>query len=565
MSDLPSLGYVELKKEGNSMRTALYVRVSSDRQDVDLSVAAQLKALREYAARNDHAVVREFIDGAESGRTSYRPQFRQMVAMARHSDKPFDLILVYKYSRFARSREDSIVYKALLKKSGVQLISITEPVEDTAMGRFMQSIIECLDEFYSENLGEEVTRGMRESATRGFYLNCRPPYGYRKIKVNDGGKDRSRLDIDQFQSQVVASIFEEAVNGKGLTEIVKGLNSKGVASPRGNTWGKTSIHKILNNEIYTGTMVWGLRSKRGLPPIRVDNACPAIVDRETFQRVQSLLGERAFAKVHPQRISSRYLLSVLARCGHCGKALIGLEAKSGKFAYYVCGTLVRKGARSCPSRYLNAGKLEELVIDKIREHVLTPTNLIRLAKMVTEELNRNVATYEAEIRTIDTAILDVATRLVRLYDALETGKISIDLLAPRIRELKERQDRLQARQDELHMLLTGEKAEVATQQEVAECAADLRELLQEGSLVERKTFVRSFVNEVRVTGEQVLVNYTIPVSPSKLKGEKNPVLDIVRYGGEGGTRTPTPFKAHDPKSCSSANSDTSQIEKHLIQ
>ena len=565
MSDLPSLGYVELKKEGNSMRTALYVRVSSDRQDVDLSVAAQLKALREYAARNDHAVVREFIDGAESGRTSYRPQFRQMMSMARHTDKPFDLILVYKYSRFARSREDSIVYKALLKKSGVQLISITEPVEDTAMGRFMQSIIECLDEFYSENLGEEVTRGMRESATRGFYLNCRPPYGYRKIKVNDGGKDRSRLDIDQFQSQVVASIFEEAVNGKGLTEIVKGLNSKGVASPRGNTWGKTSIHKILNNEIYTGTMVWGLRSKRGLPPIRVDNACPAIVDRETFQRVQSLLGERAFAKVHPQRISSRYLLSGLARCGHCGKALIGLEAKSGKFAYYVCGTLVRKGARSCPSRYLNAGKLEELVIDKIREHVLTPTNLIRLAKMVTEELNRNVATYEAEIRTIDTAILDVATRLVRLYDALETGKISIDLLAPRIRELKERQDKLQARQDELHMLLTGEKAEVATQQEVAECAADLRELLQEGSLVERKTFVRSFVNEVRVTGEQVLVNYTIPVSPSKLKGEKNPVLDIVRYGGEGGTRTPTPFKAHDPKSCSSANSDTSPIEKHLIQ
>ena len=119
------------------MKSALYVRVSSDRQDVDLSVAAQLKALREYAARNGHSVVREFIDEAESGRTSYRPQFRQMIAMARQTDKPFDLILVYKYSRFARSREDSIVYKALLKKSGVQLLSITEPLEDTAMGRFM--------------------------------------------------------------------------------------------------------------------------------------------------------------------------------------------------------------------------------------------------------------------------------------------------------------------------------------------------------------------------------------------------------------------------------------------
>jgi site-specific DNA recombinase len=105
MCNLPSPGHVELKKGDNSMRTALYVRVSSDRQDVDLSVAAQLKALREYAGRSGHSVVREFIDEAESGRTSYRPQFREMIATAKQTDKPFDLILVYKYSRFTRSRK----------------------------------------------------------------------------------------------------------------------------------------------------------------------------------------------------------------------------------------------------------------------------------------------------------------------------------------------------------------------------------------------------------------------------------------------------------------------------
>jgi site-specific DNA recombinase len=547
------------------MRTALYVRVSSDRQDVDLSVTAQLKALREYAARNGHSVVREFIDEVESGRTPYRPQFRQMIAMAKQTDKPFDLILIYKYSRFARNREDSIVYKAFLRKNGVQLSSITEPVEDTAMGRFMESIIECLDEFYSENLGEEVTRGMRESASRGFYLCSRAPYGYHRIKVNDGGKERTKLDIDQFQSQVVAQIFEEVASGKGLIEIVKELNSKGIAGPKGNAWGKTTVHNILSNEIYTGAIIWGQHSKRGLPPVRVDNACPAIVDRETFRRAQDLLRARSFARVHPQRISSRYLLSGIARCGHCGRALTGVEAKSGKFAYYVCGTLIRKGAQSCPSRYLNAGKLEELVIEKIKDHVLPPTNLIRLAKMVTEELNRNMATYETEIRTVDAAIADVGTRLVRLYDALETGKISLDVLAPRIRELKERQDKLEGRKNELRMFMIGEKAEVATQQEVAKCAADFQELLEEGSLLEKKAFVRSFVDEVRVTGDHVLVNYRLPMPLSKSSTEKNPVLDIVRYGGEGGTRTPTPFEAHDPKSCSSANSDTSPIENHLIQ
>ncbi len=174
-------------------------------------------------------------------------------------------------------------------------------------------------------------------------------------------------------------------------------------------------------------MVWGRIASEVCPQSVQTMPALLLLTRRRFGEYRGLLRERSFARVHPQRISSQYLLSGLARCGHCGKALIGLEAKSGKFAYYVCGTLIRKGAQSCPSRYLNARKLEELVIEKIREHVLTPANLIRLAKMATEELNRNVATYETEIRTIDSAIVDVATRLVRLYDALETGKISIDL------------------------------------------------------------------------------------------------------------------------------------------
>ena len=239
------------------MKVALYARVSSDRQDVDLSIAAQLKQLRDHAARNGHVVVMEFVDEAESGRTAYRPRFREMISMARQTSKPFELILVYKYSRFARNREDSIVYKALLKKNGIQLISITEPVDDTAMGRLMQSIIECIDEFYSENLGEEVTRGMRESASRGFYLSSRPPYGYRKTKVRDGLKEHTRLDLDEVQASVVAQIYDDAAHGKSLIEIVKMLNSKGIAGPKGKGWSKSSLSKMLTNEAYNGTIVLG--------------------------------------------------------------------------------------------------------------------------------------------------------------------------------------------------------------------------------------------------------------------------------------------------------------------
>ena len=165
------------------MKVALYARVSSEKQDTDLSLSAQLRALREYSDRNGYQVVREFVDETESGRTIARPAFKEMITLARRPQKPFEVILVWKYSHFARNREDSIVYKTVLRKNGVQVISINEPFDDTPTGRLLEAIIESLDEFYSDNLGEEVTRGMRESASRGFYLSSKPPYGFRKIRV----------------------------------------------------------------------------------------------------------------------------------------------------------------------------------------------------------------------------------------------------------------------------------------------------------------------------------------------------------------------------------------------
>jgi DNA invertase Pin-like site-specific DNA recombinase len=131
---------------------AIYARVSSDRQDVDLSISAQLKALREYAARNGYTVIKEFVDEAESGRSTARPAFREMISIARMKHPPFQLILVWKLSRFARNREDSIIYKSLLRKQGIQIVSINEPIEDTPTGRLMEGIIEVIDEFYSSNL-----------------------------------------------------------------------------------------------------------------------------------------------------------------------------------------------------------------------------------------------------------------------------------------------------------------------------------------------------------------------------------------------------------------------------
>ena len=175
---------------------ALYALVSSDRQDVDLSVAAQLRALRDYAEKNNYLVAREYVDEAESGRVADRPQFQRMLDEASAEDAPFEEILVWKFSRFTRRREHAVAFKSMLRRRGIRVVSITEHADDSPTGKLMEAIIESVDEFYSENLAQEVTRGMREAASRGFFLGPRAPFGYRRIKVSDGARERPTLEVD---------------------------------------------------------------------------------------------------------------------------------------------------------------------------------------------------------------------------------------------------------------------------------------------------------------------------------------------------------------------------------
>jgi len=513
------------------MNVALYSRVSSDKQDVDLSISAQLKSLREYAIRNNHTVIREFVDEAETGRTSSRPAFREMISLTRRSSKPFDAVLVWKYSRFARSREDSILYKAMLKKAGVQVISISEPFDNSPTGRLMEAIIESLDEFYSDNLGEDVTRGMRESASRGFYLSARPPYGYRKIKVRDGNKERTKLEPDLVEANIVKSMFKDIINGEGLTDIVRDLNARGIPGPRGKGWGKTGVYKILTNEIHTGTFVWGKKSKRGLDPVRVENACPTIVDNETFLQVQELMKERMPARIHPRRAASPFLLSGLAYCGHCGKALVGRYAKGGKFSYYVCGTLDKKGSGSCQAGYLSTGKFEAIMIEQIKNHVLTRENLIELVNLTNQELDSNMKSYSADLDSISRSENDTNQRLGRLYDAIETGKVDLDDLVVRIRELRQRQEQLQSRRIEIDNQMSDRKVELLDLETMTEYVTEMQEVLREGTLAERRAFIRSFVKEIRVKGNQAVLNYSMPIPPDKMAIDGEVVPRIVHRGG----------------------------------
>ena len=258
-----------------------------------------------------------------------------------------------------------------------------------------------------------------------------------------------------------------------------------------------------------------------------------------FKASHSLRGFGTFLFGTNINVPQVYLHRVLRdeRGGYCGKALIGQKAKGGRFNYYVCGMLLKKGAGSCEARYLNSEKFEGLVVDKIKEHILTAENLTQLVHLVNEEMDSASKSYRDEHDAISNEIINISHRLEHLYDAMETGKIDLDDLAPRIHELRNRQEKLQARRAQIESFLSDRRVELASPEIVKSYVDDLRNLLNNSSLAERRAFIRSFVKEVKVTGDEVLLTYTMPLSPEGISEEKVGVLSTVQYGGRYWART----------------------------
>ena len=490
---------------------ALYARVSSDRQDVDLSVSAQLRALREYAQKHGYLVAREYVDEAESGRIADRPQFQRMLDEAAKPEAPFKEILVWKFSRFTRKREHAVAFKAMLRRRGVRVVSITEQADDTPTGKLLEAIIESVDEFYSENLAQEVARGMREAASRGFWVTTYAPYGYRKVYVQDGPKKRPKLELDPPASAVARRIFDMALQGSSTLDVTKALNLEGVASPRGKQWSKTSVHNLLLNEAYTGTLVWGTTAKDGAPPVRVEGAHPAIVSKRQFRRVTKLLGSRAPKKVHPRRSASPYLLSGLLRCETCGKAMTAAEAKGGKYTYYVCHSLLKRGSGACETPRLNAKSFEKLIVDELRANILTESNIRDLVKLLDEEMDGVAHEQRQRLQTIDEELEDVKKQLGRVWNFVaKSDSVDVAEASDLIVELRERKEKLEVAAEEARGLFSERRQFLDSADTVATFAAEMSDFLKTSELTETRAFVHSFVKEIEVKPGKAAIVYSIP-------------------------------------------------------
>ena len=314
---------------------AAYIRVSDERQD-EYSPDSQLKKIREYAAREGYLIPDDYVfydDGISGKSVKKRDDFNRMIAIAKEKTHPFDAIFVWKFSRFARNQEESMVYKNLLRKKGVTVISVSEPIPEGHYGTLIERVIEWMDEFYLVNLGTEVMRGMTERASRGEPVVA-PPYGYLM------GDKKYIPDEESGAADIVRELFQRYADGEKQRALALELGERGVRTKRGNKPDNRWIEYILRNPAYIGKLRWSIGGVRAVSRKDYDNDNIMVVDAqheplistELWEKVQKMLDEqkKQYPKYARREQPIAYMLKGLVRCSACGATLAMSSATSGK-------------------------------------------------------------------------------------------------------------------------------------------------------------------------------------------------------------------------------------------
>lgn len=405
----------------------IYARFSSYNQ-TERSIEGQIDDCMVYAERNGYHVIKSYIDRAKSGtEAENRTDFQKMIADS--EKKHFDTVLVWKLDRFARNRFDSAKYKQKLKKNGVRLISINEPISDDPNGILIESMLEGYAEYYSANLSQNVKRGIRVSLEHGNYIGGITPFGYRI--------DNKKVIINDAEAEAVRFIFEQYNAGASCKQIAAALNAKGLKPRLSDKFKESSFTVILKNRKYLGEY-----SANG---VDYPDIYPQIVDADIFEAVQRKINANKRAP-GAGKAKVDYLLQGKAYCGHCGAPLVGESGKSKTGAvhhYYACAE--KKKYHTCKKKNERKQPLEYYIVERTVNYILTPERIEFVADALVKKYEADfnasgAANLEKTINRLDREISDAVDNLLSF-----TGNKPVqDKIAAKIEILSAQKDDAEA-------------------------------------------------------------------------------------------------------------------------
>ena len=330
----------------------------------------------------------------------------RMIGTAKKKPKPFDAILVYALSRFARNREDSVVYKRMLRKDlDIELISTSQDFGNDKTSILIEALLEAMDEYYSIDLGENVKRGMNEKVSRGEPVAA-PAFGY--LIQN------KKYYINPDTAPLVQMIFADFIAGISYRNIALKLNAMGVRTKRGGLWENRTVESVLCNPVYIGKIRWnpeGWTRRNYDDPniIIVEGSHEHIIDDETWENAQKRLiqNKLMYGKYAGPKSTSGFMLQGLVKCSSCGSTLTRIAGESMQCQAYAHG-------KCTISHCIKIQKLEDMVLSLLELNLKYGD--IQLTKKEAKESKEN---YQAAL--IEKQLIREKQKLLRIKEAYENG------------------------------------------------------------------------------------------------------------------------------------------------
>ncbi|HEV8557662.1 MAG TPA: recombinase family protein, partial [Actinophytocola sp.] len=489
------------------LRVAIYIRISTDEEHQPFSLEAQDKRLHAYAGTQPGwEVVAVFRDEA-SGATLERPDLQRALATARAGR--FDVLLVYRVDRLARSLRGLVHILDELDDAGAVFRSATEPFDTaTPVGRMLVQMLGVFAQFERETIIDRVINGMERKAARGQWCGGYRPYGYEP----DPATDILRPVADE--SPLVPLIFDMYVTGRhGAKALAGELNQRGHRTRYGKPWSAQSVLTVLRNRAYLGEVYF-----RGTW-YRAEHHHPPLVEPDVFEQAQQIMIARGDDRSRRAASSSDYLLAGRVFCDRCGKRYLGAAAhgRTARYRYYTCFSANRYGKHACDADRLPADKLEHLVLDALIT-TFERTDLVNAA--ATDAASRFHAVHDQHRAELDTVCRELASaeaKIDRYLAAFEAGDLPQARCGDRIQALADTTAKLRRRRDELEALLADDTPSAPTEEDLATLTAGVRDAVATGEPARIKPVIERLVHEVRIRGRNhIHATFRIPPTPPTL-------------------------------------------------
>jgi site-specific DNA recombinase len=469
-------------------RTAIYIRVSTEEQIENYSIPTQKERLINYCKAKDWTITNIYVDPGFSGSNLQRPAIQQLISDVK--EQKIDLVIVYKLDRLSRSQKDTLyLIEDVFIKNNVDFVSMNESFDTTtSFGRAMIGILSVFAQLEREQIRERTMMGRKARAKTGlFHGGGFIPHGYDYI---DG-----RLVVNEYEAMQIKKIYELYLRGIGIETITYIMNQS-YSNKYANWANHTSITSVLTTPIYIGKISYNNEI--------YDGQHEAIIDEETFEKVQALREERRrYNATNPFKPTT--LLSGFIWCGKCG-ARYYTKQNTGGLRYYTCysrGKTKKYMIKdpNCKNKSWNVidldKRLEDTIIDlaKNKEKI---KDMFNMPQQKETDNSENIVTLKKRIRDIEKQI----TKLMNLY---QMESFPVDELNDRIQKLyKEKQSLL----TEIDCILSEQTVRTAYSSQALNIVQDLDTIWSHATLEEKRAILMNLIKKITLNGEDICIEWT---------------------------------------------------------